>query len=94
MVTVVWWQPSTRPMPAVKAKPVSVKPEKVKPIVDKSKAKLTQAERATELWNAFVKSPTAANAQALADFKKSAKKGWLVLGLPADAGDRVAARLK
>lgn len=81
-------------VPAVKAKPVSVKPEKVKPIVDKSKAKLTQAERATELWNAFVKSPTAANAQALADFKKSAKKGWLVLGLPADAGDRVATRLK
>lgn len=81
-------------VPAVKAKPVSVKPEKVKPIVDPSKAKLTQAERAAELWDAFVKSPTAENAQALADFKKSAKKGWLVLGLPADAGDRVATRLK
>lgn len=81
-------------VPAVKAKPVSVKPEKVKPIVDKSKAKLSQADRAAELWDAFVKSPTAANAQALADFKKSAKKGWLVLGLPADAGDRVATRLK
>lgn len=81
-------------VPAVKAKPVSVKPEKAKPIVDKSKAKLSQADRAAELWDAFVKSPTAANAQALADFKKSAKKGWLVLGLPADAGDRVATRLK
>lgn len=81
-------------VPAVKAKPVSVKPEKAKPIVDKSKAKLSQADRAAELWDAFVKSPTAANAQAMADFKKSAKKGWLVLGLPADAGDRVAARLK
>lgn len=81
-------------VPTVKAKPVSVKPEKVKPIVDKSKAKLSQADRAAELWDAFVKSPTAANAQALADFKKSAKKGWLVLGLPADAGDRVATRLK
>ena len=81
-------------VPAVKAKPVSVKPEKAKPIVDKSKAKLSQADRAAELWDAFVKSPTAENAQALADFKKSAKKGWLVLGLPADAGDRVATRLK
>ncbi|QHJ80597.1 MAG: hypothetical protein [Bacteriophage sp.] len=77
-----------------KVKPVTVKAEKVKPIVDPSKAKLTQAERAAELWDAFVKSPTAANAQAMADFKKSAKKGWLVLGLPADAGDRVATRLK
>lgn len=78
----------------VKAKPVTVKPGKGKPLVDKSKGKLTQAERAAELWDAFVKSPTAKNAQALADFKKSAKKGWLVLGLPAYAGDRVAARLK
>lgn len=77
-----------------KVKPVTVKAEKVKPIIDKSKTKLTQAERAAELWDAFVKSPTAKNAQALADFKKSAKKGWLVLGLPADAGDRVATRLK
>lgn len=74
--------------------PKPVKAAKAKPIVDKSKGKLSQADRAKELWAAFVKSPTAANAQALADFKKSAKKGWLVLGLPADAGDRVATRLK
>lgn len=77
-----------------KGKPVTVKPEKVKPIVDKSKAKLSQADRAAELWDAFIKSPTAANAQAVADFKKSAKKGYLVLGLPADAGDQVAKALK
>lgn len=70
------------------------KPAKAKPIVDKSKGKLTQAERAGELYAAFKKSNSKANAQALLDFKKSAKKGWEVIGLSDQIGADVAKAAK
>lgn len=81
---------AAKPKPAPKAKA----PVKAKPVVDKSKVKLSQADRANELWDAFKLSPTRANAEAVLKFKQSAKKGWSALGLPADAGDRLSERLK
>lgn len=67
---------------------------KVKPIVDKSKAKLTQGDRARELYSAFKQSNTKANAQALLDFKKTAKKSWEVLGLSDQIGADVVKAAK
>lgn len=55
-----------------------------------TKVKLTQAEEAQKLFkeylNAKTKSAEIAAAKALLDFKKKAKKGWAVLGLPEDTG--------
>lgn len=85
---------SPKKVPAVKAKSVSVKPEKVKPIVDKTKAKLSQGDRARELYAVFKMSNTKSNAQALLDFKKSAKKGWETLGLSEQIGADVVKAAK
>ena len=92
---------AAKPSANKKPNPLAGSKMDVKPLVSPLKkatatpgTKLTKAEEAQKLWAAFIKDPSAKNAQAVQDFKSKAKKGWEVLGLPADAGDRLKARLK
>ncbi|QDH84600.1 putative rIIB lysis inhibitor [Achromobacter phage vB_AxyP_19-32_Axy22] len=74
--------------PASKAAKLAGKVVSAKDVL--TKVKLTQAEEAQKLFkeyaNAKTKSAEIAAAKALLNFKKQAKKGWSVLGLPDDTG--------
>ena len=90
---VVKAQPAKKPA-KVKAAPTPKAPAKAKPIINTKKAKLTQADRAAELYDAFKRTNSVANATALLTFKKSAKKSWEVLGLSEQIGADVAKAAK
>lgn len=84
------------PAPRSKAAKPTAAPVDVKAVAQKAKAlnQGTQLQQAWELYDAVVqaKSPQdeKAAAQALLDFKRKSKKGWVMLGLAITTGDDLA----